>query len=196
MIDPEVIEALKLFCVLMILGTLLLCVMERPLGTLSLQVRLFVCAYSIRFAMSLLIYQFGLVDIIKDEDATGWWSGVNIYRQWKHMEVGWADLPFVLGGAFDGNHRGYYYLLALLFFVTDAPVRPVAAVFNCFCGALTVVLTFRISRALFSSWVSERAAWWTCLFPSLIMWSAQTIKEPIIILIESIVIYEIGRAHV
>lgn len=187
--DPELIQGFQFFCLLSAMGALVLFVAEHPLGTFPFQFTLFLCAFVLRFAMSILIYQFGLVDIIKDEDASGWWTGVNLYRQWVHQGVGWADLPFLLMGAFEGNHRGYYYLLAVIFFATDAPVRPVAAVLNCFFGALTVVVTFRIARALFSSWVSVRAGWWACLFPSLIMWSAQTIKEPIIILMESVIIY-------
>ena len=65
----------------------------------------------------------------------------------------------------------------------------VAAVLNCFFGALTVVFAYRIARTLFSEWVAIRVGWWTCLLPSLIVWSGQTVKEPAVIFLETLALY-------
>src|SRR5205823_3436572 len=99
------------------------------------------------------------------------------------------DLPGVLLEAFTGHHRGYGYMLGGLFFITSSPYRMTAAVLNCFVGALTVLLAYRIARSLFSDFVANRVGWWTALLPSTVIWSAQTIKEPVVILLETIALY-------
>jgi 4-amino-4-deoxy-L-arabinose transferase-like glycosyltransferase len=146
--------------------------------------------------MSIVIYDFGLVRILKDEDASGWVVGASIYKEWLRKGVGLFQLPAMLSESFSGNHRGYGYMLGGLFYMTDAPARLPAAVLNCFIGALTVVMAYRIARSLFSEWVAIRVAWWTCLLPSMIIWSAQTLKEPTVIFLETIVLYGCVRLKV
>ncbi|HET9529637.1 MAG TPA: glycosyltransferase family 39 protein [Blastocatellia bacterium] len=162
----------------------------------SLQIRLFIYAYALRFGAAIAIYQFGLVSVLGDEDSSGWMLGVFYKAQWDRNMVGLLDLPAVLSGAFEGHHRGYGYLLGLLFYVTDSPGRMPAAALNCFLGALTVVFAYRIARSLFSEWVAVRVGWLVCLFPSLIIWSAQTLKEPVIILLETVALYGCVRLKV
>ena len=54
---------------------------------------------------------------------------------------------------------------------------------------MDVVFAYRTARTLFSEGVAVRVGWWTCLFPSMIIWSAQTLKEPVVILLEVIALY-------
>lgn len=180
-----------LFILLGLLGWFLLTLTRNHSQTRVLQLKLFLWAYALRFAMSLAIYQFGLVSILGDDDAIGWYYGVSYYNAWARSSF--LDLPALLMGAFEGQHRGYYYMLGTLFYVTDSPGRFPAAVLNCFFGALTVVFVYRIARTLFSEWVAIRVGWWTCFFPSLIIWSAQTVKEPAVILLETLALYACVR---
>jgi hypothetical protein len=85
--------------------------------------------------------------------------------------------------------RGYSYLLALYFSLTRIPSQLSAAVPGCCAGALTAVLGYRMAHGLFSRRVAIRTGWWTCLFPLMIIWSAQTIKEPFVVLFESGALY-------
>jgi 4-amino-4-deoxy-L-arabinose transferase-like glycosyltransferase len=80
-------------------------------------------------------------------------------------------------------------LLGTVFYVIGASSRLVAASINGFAGALVVVFAYRTARTLFSEWVAVRVAWWTCLFPSMIIWSAQTVKEPVVIMLEVVALY-------
>ncbi|HEU4389177.1 MAG TPA: hypothetical protein VFV34_15350, partial [Blastocatellia bacterium] len=107
----------------------------------------------------------------------------------EQKHVGLFELPGVLTGAFEGNHRGYYFLTGLLFFFTGSPARLPAAALNCLFGALTVVFTYRMARSIFSEYVAERVGWFACFFPSLIIWSAQTLKEPVVIFLETVALY-------
>ena len=194
--DPDVFTGMVLFILLAILGAGLLSLTWNHRTSLQFQVKLFLCALGTRFLMSIALYYFGLINILKDEDGSGWVTGASIYKDWLRKGVGLFDLPARLSEAFGGNHKGYGYMLASMFYITDAPARLPAAVLNCFIGALTVVMAYRIARSLFSEWVAVRVAWWTCLLPSMVIWSSQTLKEPTVIFLETIVLYGCVRLKV
>jgi len=187
--DPDLPFGLVLFVMLGLLGTGALYVTKQHRATLRFQLELFWAAFAIRFLASIVIYEFGLVSVLGDEDSSGWVVGANLHSLWVRQGVSLTDLPSVLAGAFEGHHRGYFYMLGGLFFVTDSPARLPAAALNCFFGALTVVFAYRIAQSLFSEWVAVRVGWAACIFPSLIVWSAQTVKEPVVILLETIALY-------
>jgi hypothetical protein len=194
--DPDLPFAIVLFVLLCILGTLSLLAERNHRETLHSQLKLFLIAFALRFAMSIAIYQFGLVALLGDEDSSGWSGGVILQQRWLDREVGLLDLPSVLTGAFESQHRGYPYMLGALFFITDAPARLPAAAFNCFLGALTVVLVYRAAHILFGPQAALRAGWLACLFPSLIVWSAATLKEPVVIFLETAALYGCIRLKV
>jgi hypothetical protein len=152
---------------------------------------LFVTAVAVRFLASLLVYEFGMMEIIKDEDAYGWMGGVVLQGDWVRRDVGIFGVLYECSTPFFhplGNY-GYEYLIGLVFYLTNLPARLPAAVLSNVCGAATAVVVYRVGALLFSEWVARRAAWWTCLMPSLIIWAAQTIKEPIVILLEAVCLY-------
>lgn len=181
--------ALVLLVVLAALGAGLLALTRRHRANLGSQIKLFLVTLSVRFAASVAIYVFGLVRVLGDEDGSGWTGGVELLWRWTQLKVGLLDLPSELLVVFQQQNQGYYYLLGSLFYLTDAPARMPAATLSCFFGALTAVFVYRIAASLFSEWVAVRAAWATCFFPSLIVWSAQTVKEPAVILLETVALY-------
>jgi len=187
--DTDLGFALVLLVILAGLGAALLRLTRRHQQEFGWQCRLFLTALSIRFAASVAIYVFGLVRVLGDEDGSGWTGGVVLSRIWAQRKIGLLDLPGELLVVFQQQNQGYYYLLGSLFYSTDAPARMPAAVLNCFFGALTIVFVYRIASSLFSPWVAMRAAWVACFFPSLIVWSAQTVKEPVVILLETVALY-------
>ncbi len=182
-------EGFGTFICLLPLGIAAVLATRRHQGDIRIQLRIFVVAYIVRFATSLLIYTTALSKIIGDEDATGWVAGSTLADKWVREGMGFLDLPGACLGAFSGQNKGYTYLLGSFFFGTGIPYRLVAAALNCFFGALTAVFAYRVARTLFSERVAARVGWWTCFFPSLIIWSAQTVKEPIVILLETVALY-------
>jgi 4-amino-4-deoxy-L-arabinose transferase-like glycosyltransferase len=116
-------------------------------------------------------------------------NGIALWGQWSKQGVGLLDLPGLLLGAYQGHHQGYYYLLGALYYIIGFPGRYSAVALNAFLGAMTAVFAYKIARTLFSDWVAVRVGWAACLFPSMIIWSAQTVKEPVVILIETVAIY-------
>lgn len=191
--DPGLAPGLVVFLLLSVVGTAAVFSTSQHRDRLQFQLQLFLIAFVVRFALSVLIYQFGFVRVVGDEDASGWRVGAGIHWTWTHSGVTLFDLPFRMGEAFEGTNRGYPYLLAAFFFITDSPVRLVAAAMNCFFGALTVLFAYRTARSIFSDWVAEKVGWWTCLFPSMLIWSAMTVKEPVVILLETVALYACTR---
>ena len=189
MTDIGMVPGTLLFIVLAIFGSMSLFFTWNHRDTVRSQIALFLVAFGTRFAFSIWVYQFGLVKILHDEDSSGWAMGLPLQRLWSQQRLSPLDLPYTLLGAFQGQHYGYRYMLGALFYIVNSPTRMVAAVLNCFFGALTVVFAYRIARTLFSEWVATRVGWWTCLLPSLIVWSAQTVKEPVVIFLETLALY-------
>lgn len=187
--DNDLPFALVLLVCLAGLGWALLSLTRLHRETLLVQISVFLAALAARFALSVIIYDFDLVKVLGDEDGSGWYAGVKLMSAWTQRHLGWLDLPVALADAFRQQNRGYAYLVGGLFYLTDAPARLPAAVLNCFFGALTCVFAFRIAQSLFSPWVAVRVGWATCFFPSLMVWSAQTVKEPVVILLETIALY-------
>jgi Dolichyl-phosphate-mannose-protein mannosyltransferase len=187
--DIGILPGTLLLIVLALCGSMSLFFTRNHHDTLRTQIALFLFALTTRFAFSVWVYQFGLATVLRDEDSSGWALGIPLASLWDQQRLNLIDLPYTLLGVFHGQHYGYRYMLAALFYLTDSPTRMVAAALNCFFGALTVVFAYRIARTLFSEWVATRVGWCTCLLPSLIVWSAQTVKEPVVIFLETLALY-------
>ncbi|MBI3650450.1 MAG: hypothetical protein HY231_05315 [Acidobacteria bacterium] len=192
--NPDLVSGLVIFILLGVLGVMLVSASRNHRLTVQFQVKLFLYAFFIRFALSVVLYVFGLAQITGDEDSLGWYYGAVLFQQWQKLAL--LDMPSVLAQAYQGNVPGYYYLTGLLFYVTKMPDRLAAAALNCFFGGLTVIFAYRAAHTLFSEWVATRVGWLTCLFPSMIIWSAQTVKEPVVILLETVALYGCVRLKV
>src|SRR5215510_3980981 len=65
--------------------------------TMRLQVKLFLCAYLSRIALSFIIYVLGLSKTIGDEDGMGWYYGYVVSQKWHTLSL--LDLPGALAEA-------------------------------------------------------------------------------------------------
>jgi hypothetical protein len=171
------------------LGSFLLTITRRHQQTRREQIQLFLCALVVRFAASIVVYEMGLVKVLGDDDSSGWIHGLALSSGWDRQRLDLLSLPEIWGAAYDNQHMGFQYLAGLFFFTTGASARMPLAAMNCFFGALTVVLVYRTAISLFSRWTAVRSGWVACFFPSLIIWSAQTLKEPVIIFLEAVALY-------
>jgi hypothetical protein len=179
----DVFSGTTAFLLLALLGCLLLLVTRNHRSGLRGQCLLFLSAMAIRFLLSILVYGTGLhTVVVGDGDDNGWEGGLGILAGWEYRGLGLLDLPVALLDVFKGRHQGYFYVLALYFYVLRIPSQLSAAALSCFCGAMTAVFAYRLARSIASDWVAWRVGWWTCFFPVMIIWSAQTIKEPFVIL--------------
>jgi len=187
--DPGLLPGLATLLLLGLLSGALLGATTRHRETLRFQWTLFGAALTIRFAVSVGIYVMGLVHLTGDEDASGWVAGIGLYERWKQQEIPLWGLPLEMYVQALTRGNGYGVALGGLFFVTGSPYRLVAAALNGCCGALAAVFAYRAAATLFSSEVGRQAGWWCCLFPSLVLWSSLTIKEPVILFLEAAAVY-------
>lgn len=190
--DPGLPESLVLFFLLGALAVTAIWTGRESYEQKRHVIRLFLIAFVARFGLSVLVYQFGLVKVLGDEDGMGWFYGKIVYERWMSAGVSMLEIPGRLFEAFEGaggQHLGYRVMLGAFFFVTQSPVRLAAAALNALYGGLIVVYVYRIARLLFSQWVATTSGWIICWAPSMIVWSALTVKEPIVILLETIALY-------
>ena len=133
--------------------------------------RVIIIALLLRFAVATL---FAIVPETRifHEDASGY-EEVGM-----HIADGWAGrappYPFFTGVP----NRGYYYACAAIYSVFPG-MRAAPSYFNAIIGALTVFLVYRLARRLFHPLVARMAAQLTAYTPSMILWSAVTLKDPV-----------------
>lgn len=189
--DAGVAAGALLFGALLFLGLFLVSATARDQRGARLDRQIFLVAIVLRFAASVALYGLGLVRLIGDEDASGWTAAFSLISEWERQGVTLFDLPGVWVATLlhPRGNLGYQYMVSTLFYVSGSRSRLVAAVLNNFFGAMTVVLTARVGASIFSSWVGSRVGWYACFFPSLVLWSAQTLKEPIVIFLETLALY-------
>ncbi|MBI4520894.1 MAG: glycosyltransferase family 39 protein, partial [Gemmatimonadetes bacterium] len=114
--------------------------------------------------------------------------------QFTYQDVGWRTLlywrgqgtqPWQVGGTME---VGYFYWNALLYFVFG--FRPVAAkLFNCFFGIWASMVAYRIAGELAGQGVARNTAVLTALFPSLVLWSTQNLRDTIVLLLLVVIVW-------
>lgn len=95
--------------------------------------------------------------------------------------------------------KAYYYVVGALYYVFGAfPIVP--KLVNALVGALIVPLAYDVARSVSRrDEVALRAATWAALFPSLVLWSSQNIRDVWIVLLivficrEALVLHERAR---
>jgi hypothetical protein len=147
--QSDLIPGLLFFLVILGLGLWMISQTRTHIQTRSFQLKLFLIAMLVRFLAALAIYEFGLSNVIGDEDSSGYFLGRYYGGLWIGQNRSFLELPSLWAPAFEEHHRGYYYLVGTLFFLTGWTGRIPPAALNCFFGAMTVVFTYRISRSLF-----------------------------------------------
>jgi 4-amino-4-deoxy-L-arabinose transferase-like glycosyltransferase len=158
------------------------------------ETRLFVSAFALRAAAVIVIYQFGLVKVLGDDDASLWFIGDWLADRWRQMSVTgiFSDAFTFLHqqhGSLATTQRGYYVLLGGFFYLLSGASRIAAGFLNAWFGAMTVVLTYRLAVILFGRKAAKYTGIAACIMPSLIIWSAQTLKEPVVIFLEVLALY-------
>jgi hypothetical protein len=121
------------------------------------------------------------------EDAEGY----EIISMW--IANGWhGDLPAFYGRDLAPRNYGFFYVLAG-FYYTFGRYRLNATIFNSIVGTLNVLFVYRIGLLLFHDAVARRAARMLAFFPSMILFSAIAIKDPLVSLLICMTLYSAIR---
>jgi hypothetical protein len=151
--------------------------------------RPFLLGLGLRMALAVLLHLFVSELAFAPDQATydffsGWlaryWSGETLVYPAKLLAPG---------------PKAYYYIVAALYYAFGAfPIVP--KLVNALVGALTVPLTYDVARAVSGrETVALRAATWSAVFPSLVLWSSQNIRDVWVVLLIVFICREALRLH-
>lgn len=92
-----------------------------------------------------------------------------------------------------GRYPGFLLLVSGLHFVFGR-FQMVPTAFTSLCGTVTIVLVYRLTARSFHHIVAHRAAMFVAYFPSMVLWSAMALKDPVMMML--IVTALLGAVHI
>jgi hypothetical protein len=142
--------------------------------------QLFIMGLLLRVLVGALIYRFEWQNFFGGDAYTYDAYGYLLARSWQYGSV-FAEEWFTAGG---GGGWGMIYLVAAIYTVVGRNMLAVQF-FNAVAGAATTPVIFLCAQHIFRNIkVSRTSAYLVALYPSLILWSSQGLKDgPIIFLL-------------
>ena len=142
--------------------------------------QMFILGLLLRVMVGGLIYRFELQAFFGGDALTYDAYGFLLARSWQYGSV-FADEWFTAGG---GGGWGMLYVVAAIYTLVGRNMLAVQF-FNAVCGAATTPIIFLCAQHIFgNAKVSRVSAYLVALYPSLILWSSQGLKDgPIIFLL-------------
>lgn len=197
--SPEDIAA---FIVALLCGAIGLGALSRfrDSGRRLVLLKLFGAAYLLRLLVTLAFYKSGAAEMLGGGDDIIWEQAWQQSLYWVH---GVAN-PFMADSfirsqtansileLYNGsviNNTGYRFFATYFFYIINTPSQMGLAVLNCFFNALTVVVIYQFAREFFSHRASQFVAVVALILPGYLVWSAMTVKETWLILLEISVLY-------
>lgn len=177
--------------ILMFAGGVAFSALTGPSGrNVRFEIALFATAFVLRVFAAVVVYAGGLVNVLGDEDGALWAFGELLAARWSWLGF-WEIVADAQAYLSEKQNRGYYVFLGLIFHYLGLSSRIIAASINAWVGSLTTILSYRLTLTSFGEpAAARRAGALACVMPSLIIWSAQTLKEPIVIFLEILILYK------
>lgn len=156
------------------------------------QVNIFFWAFSIRIWMGLLLYGWGLSELFGDEDAGGYNAAWALASNW--YQNGFDGFVSDLGRViFERQNVGQALIWGIPTFIAGGPSRMIVSITNSFAGALLVIVLFRLARRIFETETARTTAIIATFWASIILLSASTQKEILVIFCSWTVLYLLVR---
>lgn len=184
---PDELMAIPLVLILG-LGTAYFLNKNSDIEDAQFQVNIFFVAFSLRIMVGLIIYGWDLTSVFGDEDSSGYISGWVVAQNWYRngLDGVFTDLVRVL--AKDQN-VGQSVIWGTFMFIAGGPSRMIVSVINSFAGSLLVLVIYRLAKMLFDFQTAKVAAVLVTFWLSIILLSAGTSKEMMVICAEWAVLY-------
>ena len=132
-------------------------------------VRLLVAAFLLRMLFATMFAAFPETRVFH-EDADGYeYMGQLLAAQWGGHA---PPTPFT---THMNQNYGFTYLCGAVYYILSARVAP--SYLNCLLGTVVVFAIYRLTRRFFIVPVAKRAALLCAFFPSMVLWSAMTLKD-------------------
>jgi hypothetical protein len=138
--------------------------------------------------MGMLLYGWDLSAVFGDEDASGYFAGWILAKNWYANGLdGFVSDIFKI--FFEKQNVGQTLIWGIPMFIAGGPSRMIVSAINSFAGSLLVIVIYRLSRRIFGSETARIAAVLVAFWVSIILFSAGTSKEVLVILFEWTLFY-------
>ena len=158
----------------------------------SYLVKLFMLALILRIAVGVAIFVFNGQDFFGGDAWTYDYFGYHQLLAWRGDKYASLLIDQYMGRGL-GSGWGMLYLVAGIYSFVGRNMLAIQF-FNAVIGAATVPLIFMSSYDLFRNFrVARIAAFAVAFYPSLVLWSSQGLKDPIIVFALALSIFAAGR---
>lgn len=149
-------------------------------------------AFSLRLWAGIIFYGWRFSEALGDEDASGYASAWKLAENWFKFGVDGflSDLYLV---TVVKQNVGQALIWGIPMFFAGGPSRMIVSAANSFAGALLVLVIFRFTKRLFDVETARIAALLVTFWPSIILFSAGTSKEILVILFAWSALYVVTR---
>lgn len=156
------------------------------------QVNIFLWAFSIRLWMGTVFYGWDLTGVFGDEDAAGYLFGWTLAQNWylNGIDGFISDISLVL---FERQNVGQGIIWGIPMFIAGGPSRMIVSAINSFAGSMLVIVIFKIARRVFDSATARIVAVLVTFWASIVLLSASTSKEMLVIFFEWTLLYLLVR---
>ncbi len=154
----------------------------------NFQINVFFFAFALRIWVGFILYGWNLGKLIGDEDATGYITGWYFAENWYNngFDGFVSDMFKVL---FTSQNVGQSAIWGSFMFIAGGPSRMIVSVINSFAGSVLVMVIYRLAKRLFDFQTAKIAAVLMTFWLSLVLLSAGTAKEMLVICLEWSILY-------
>jgi hypothetical protein len=152
------------------------------------QINIFFVAFSLRLLIGIIIYGWDLSSIFGDEDSSGYTGGWVVAQNWykNGLDGFLSDFYRIF---IKEQNVGQSMIWGALMFIAGGPSRMIVSVINSFAGSILVIVVYRLAKKLFDLQTAKVAAVLVTFWLSIIILSAGTSKEMLIICMEWSILY-------
>lgn len=152
------------------------------------QINIFFIAFALRIWFGFILYGWDFHTFFKDEDSSGYISGWYVAKNW--YENGFDGFVSDIGRVlFTSQNVGQSVVWGSVMFILGGPSRLVVSVINSFAGSVLVIVIYRLGKKLFDLRTAKVAAILLTFWLSIVMLSAGTSKEMLVICLEWSILY-------
>ncbi len=152
------------------------------------QINIFFIAFSLRLLIGVIIYGWDLSSIFGDEDSSGYQGGWVVAQNWYKNGLD-GFLSDIYRTLIQEQNVGQSMIWGALMFVAGGPSRMIVSVVNSFAGSMLVIVVYRLAKKLFDFQTAKVAAVLVTFWLSIVILSAGTSKEMLIICAEWSILY-------
>lgn len=157
--------------------------------------KVFIIALLFRVVLAIATYVFGLQEFFGGDSLTYDHAGYALYNSWFGYTGETNNIFVNIAAQGSGSGFGMFYIVAAIYSLIGRNMLATQFM-NCVLGASTAVLIYVCAKNIFNnSRVARTAAIFVAVFPSLVMWSSQGLKDGIICFLLSLAINTLYSLH-